>query len=84
MADRKHEITTFITHDILTNDKNPDGYLLLRLLRCYLILDTYASMEVHTTETLEKGEEALRYYAAIMQVGQHFTTSLSSEICLHA
>ena len=81
MANWKHEITLYITHDILTNDKNPHGYLLW-LLQSYLILDTYASLEVHTTETLEKGEEALRYYAAIMQVGQHFTTSLSSEICL--
>ena len=82
MANWKHEITTFITHDILTNNKNPHGYLLLRVLRCYLILDTYASLEVHTTETLEKGEEALRHYAAIIQVRYFF--SLSSEICLHA
>ena len=76
------QITIFITHDILTNDKNPHGYLLLQLLRSYLILDTYASLEVHTTETLEKGEEALGYYAAIMQVGQHFITGLSSKIFL--
>lgn len=83
MVDWKHKITIFITHDILTNDKNPHGYLLLRLLRSYLILDTYASLEVHTSETLEKGEGVLRHYAAIMQVEQNFATGLSSEICLH-
>ena len=75
MANWKHEITHFITHDILTIDENPHGYILLWPLWSYLILDTYASLEVHTTETLEKGEEALRHYAAIMQVlEQHFTT----------
>lgn len=68
MANWKHEITIFITHDILTNEENPEGYILLQLLRSYLILDTYASLEVHTTETLEKGEKALRHYGNIMQV----------------
>jgi hypothetical protein len=81
MANWKFEITIFITHDILTNDKNPHGYLLLRLLRRYLILDTYASLEVHTTETLEKGEEALRHYAAVMQV---WATFFNRFICLQA
>jgi hypothetical protein len=68
MANSICKITLFITHDILTNNKHSNGYLLLQLLRSYLILDTYASLEVHTTETLEKGEEALRCYSEIMQV----------------
>lgn len=65
-----HKIIGFITHDFLTNDKNPEGYILLQLLRSYLILDMYASLEVHTTETLKKGEDALKHYAKIMQVGK--------------
>jgi hypothetical protein len=72
----------FITHDILTNEKYPHGYLILQLLRSYHILDMYASLEVHTAETLEEGEEALKHYSAIMKVGKHFTIGLSSEICL--
>lgn len=65
---RIFKITLYITHDILTNDENPHGYLLLQLLRSYLILDTYASLEVHTEETLAKGAEALRHYSEIMEV----------------
>ena len=71
IANRIYKITLFITHNILTNDKHSHGYLLLQLLRSYLIIDTvdtYASLEVHMTETLAKGEEALRHYSAIMQV----------------
>ena len=68
IANKICKITLFITHDILTNEKHAHGYLLLQLLRSYLILDTYASLEVHTTETLAKGEEALKCYSEIMEV----------------
>jgi hypothetical protein len=68
IAHKIYKISLYITHDILTHDKHPHGHLLLQLLRSYLILDTYASLEVHTEETLAKGEQALRCYSEIMEV----------------
>jgi hypothetical protein len=62
-------MSIFITHDIVSDKtRSPHGQLLLRLLRSFLILDTYTSMEVHTTETLQNGEKELLRYSEIMQV----------------
>jgi hypothetical protein len=62
-------MSIFITHDIVSDKtRSPHGQLLLQLLRSFLILDTYTSMEVHTTESLQKGEEELLRYSEIMQV----------------
>ena len=59
----------FITHDIVFDKtRSPHGQLLLKLLRSFLILNTYTSMEVHMTETPQKGEEELLCYSEIMQV----------------
>ncbi|THH15028.1 hypothetical protein EW146_g5390 [Bondarzewia mesenterica] len=38
---------------------NKQGYLLLRCIRIYLVLDMYASLDVHTDETIAAGERAL-------------------------
>jgi hypothetical protein len=67
MAHKILKMSIFITHDIVS-ETSPHGQLLLQLLRSFLILDTYTSMEVHTTETLQKGEEELLHYSEIMQV----------------
>ena len=69
MAYEIPEMSIFITHDIVSDKTwSPHGQLLLKLLQSFLILDTYTSMEVHTTETLQKGEEELLCYSEIMQV----------------
>jgi len=68
MAHEIPKMSIFITHDIVSDKNSPHGHLLLQLLRSFLILDTYTSMEVHTTETLQKGEEELLHYSEIMQV----------------
>ena len=39
-------------HNVLEHNQSKDGYLLLCILRSYLILDLYASMDVHTAETI--------------------------------
>ena len=63
------KMSIFITHDIVSDKTwSPHGQLLLKLLWSFLILNTYTSMEVHMTQTLQKGEEELLHYSEIMQV----------------
>jgi hypothetical protein len=55
-------------HSLLEESESSEGYLLLRVLRSYLILDTYAAMEVHTTETIEAGRKELAQFESLMNV----------------
>ena len=69
MAYEIPNMSIFIIHDIVSDKtRSPHGQLLLKLLQSFLILNTYTSMEVHTTETLQKGKEELLRYSEIMQV----------------
>ncbi|KAG1858282.1 hypothetical protein C8R48DRAFT_748763 [Suillus tomentosus] len=56
----------YATHDILPEQDCPLGYLLLRCVRLYLELDMYASLEVHTAETISSGRHTHRMFSAIL------------------
>ncbi|KAG1741895.1 uncharacterized protein EDB91DRAFT_1237102 [Suillus paluster] len=58
----------YATHDILTERDCPLGYLLLRCVRLYLELDMYASLEVHTAETISSGHHTHRMFSAILHL----------------
>lgn len=59
----------FAAHDILPNtDECKTAYLLLRCVRAYLEVDLYAALEVHTTETIAGGREALQKFSELMNV----------------
>lgn len=58
----------YATHDILTEADCPIGYLLLRCVRLYIELDMYASLEVHTAETISSGRHTHCAFSAILQV----------------
>jgi thiosulfate reductase cytochrome b subunit len=58
----------YATHNILTEADCPLGYLLLRCVRLYLELDMYASLEVHTTETISSGRHTHLAFAALLRV----------------
>ncbi|KAG1898822.1 uncharacterized protein F5891DRAFT_1129283 [Suillus fuscotomentosus] len=57
----------YATHNILTEDKSPLGYLLLRCVRLYLEADIYAAFEVHTTATISAGRGAVQALMALMK-----------------
>lgn len=59
------KVILFAAHNILVSRR---GRLLLQCLRSYLELDMYASLQVHTEETLKAGREELLNYAALMKV----------------
>ncbi|KAG2034409.1 hypothetical protein BDR03DRAFT_1067511, partial [Suillus americanus] len=58
----------YATHNILTEQDCPLGYLLLRCVHLYLKLDMYASLEVHTAETISSGRHTHRMFSAILHV----------------
>ncbi len=44
---------------MLTEEKSPKGYCLLKLIRTYIEIDIYLSLEVHTDDTLQEMEALL-------------------------
>ncbi|KAG1843288.1 hypothetical protein DFJ58DRAFT_717813 [Suillus subalutaceus] len=57
----------YATHNILTEEASPLGYLLLRCVRLYLEVDMYAAFEVHTTNTISEGRSAIQALTAFMK-----------------
>ncbi|KAG2047496.1 hypothetical protein BDR06DRAFT_897233 [Suillus hirtellus] len=56
----------YATHDILPKQDCPLSYLLLRCVHLYLELDMYASLEVHTAETISSGHHTHCMFLAIL------------------
>ncbi|KAG1771406.1 hypothetical protein EV702DRAFT_977341 [Suillus placidus] len=61
------KLILYATHGILTEHDSPFGYLLLRCVRLYLEIDTYAAFEVHTTSTINAGRSAVQAFTALMK-----------------
>lgn len=58
------QISMFVLHNIFK--EGTPGYLLLKALRCYIEVDLYASLEVHTEATIASGRKKLtRFYKLI-------------------
>lgn len=62
------QMIIYATHDILTEEASPLGYLLLRCVRLYLEVDMYAAFEVHTANTISEGRSAVQALTAFMKV----------------
>ncbi|KAG1738384.1 uncharacterized protein EDB91DRAFT_1237752 [Suillus paluster] len=62
----------YATHDILTEQDCPLGYLLLRCVRLYLELDMYASLEVYMAETISSGRHTHHMFSAILHNGKNW------------
>lgn len=64
-----NQLIVFAAHDVLPNTNEcKTAYLLLRCICAYLEVDLYAALEVHTTETIAAGQEALQYFSELMNV----------------
>ena len=61
------QISVFIMHNLFS-EKTPE-YCLLRALRCYVEVDLYASLEVHTDQTIAGGRQRLTRFYELMKVG---------------
>ncbi|KAK0475391.1 hypothetical protein IW261DRAFT_1422226 [Armillaria novae-zelandiae] len=54
----------FAAHSVLTKTKNPNAYLLLKVIRSYIELDMYTSMDVHTEKSIDEGRQLLGVFEA--------------------
>ncbi|KAF8895008.1 hypothetical protein CPB84DRAFT_1816018 [Gymnopilus junonius] len=61
------KLLMFSAYNILTEAESPDGFILLKLLQCYLELHMYTSLSVHTSSTLADGEESLIEFEAMVK-----------------
>ncbi|RDB28873.1 hypothetical protein Hypma_015251 [Hypsizygus marmoreus] len=61
------KIILFAIHNIFTERNTSTGYLLLQLIRSYLELDMYASLEVHTETTIAEGEVELVKFGNLLK-----------------
>jgi len=59
----------FTSHNVLTQQASPLGYLLLRCLRAYLDLTMWESLEVHTEDTIASGRQAVSQLGKLITVG---------------
>ncbi|KAI6094690.1 hypothetical protein EDD16DRAFT_1783795 [Pisolithus croceorrhizus] len=55
-------------HNVLPQNTEKEGYLLLRCLRAYIEFDLYTALELHMMHTIAAGWEALSTFNALMQV----------------
>lgn len=62
------QLMTFATHSVITEEECPLGYLLLRCLRLFLVLDMYTALEVHTEDTIARGCEAVQAFGKLIKV----------------
>lgn len=58
----------FVSHNVLTEKESPIGYSMLRVLRIYLDLDMWESLEVQTSDTIKQGRQAVTQFSAALQV----------------
>ncbi|KAI5992657.1 hypothetical protein EDD15DRAFT_2167899 [Pisolithus albus] len=62
------QIVVFAFHDVLLQNTEKEGYLLLRCLRAYIEIDLYTALKLHTVNSLAAGREALSTFNVLMQV----------------
>lgn len=61
------KISLFVCHD-LVDSKFDEASILISCLRAYLNLFMYTGFQVHTTETIQMGRDALSKFSALMTV----------------
>ena len=62
----------FASHNVLTQQASPLGYLLLCCLQAYLNLTMWQSLEVHTKHTITSGQQAVSQLETLIRVGYFF------------
>ncbi|KAG0696460.1 hypothetical protein DFH29DRAFT_984607 [Suillus ampliporus] len=60
------KMVIYAVHTIITEDKCPLGYLLLRCIHLFLKVNMYASLEVHTTDTIRTGRHAVQAFSTYL------------------
>jgi len=66
------QISIFVLHSVF--EEGTTEYLLLKALWCFVEVDIYASLEVHTEKTIESGRENLTCFFELINVSPLHTT----------
>ncbi|KAG1893062.1 uncharacterized protein F5891DRAFT_1131386 [Suillus fuscotomentosus] len=62
----KYEDISKETHNVFHQDQDSEAYLLLRCIRSYVEFNTYASLDIHTEDTIKDGRKALENLTQLM------------------
>ncbi|KAH9885840.1 hypothetical protein C8Q73DRAFT_659190, partial [Cubamyces lactineus] len=65
----------FASHNVLTEEASPMGYMLLCAIRPFLELDAYIGLPLHTEWTLEDGEYTQMWFGAKLEEYKEFTAN---------
>ncbi|KAG2356754.1 hypothetical protein BDR07DRAFT_1453323 [Suillus spraguei] len=57
----------YAAHDVVTEEDCPLGYLLLQCIRLYIKVDMYASLEVHTLDTICEGRNIVQMFSGFLK-----------------
>jgi hypothetical protein len=68
---KKIQIIVFVIHNLFDPATDKAGYLLLRCIRSYVELNTYAALEVHTEKTIAAGREEAKKFSSLTKVCVH-------------
>lgn len=63
----------FASHNVVTKNDSPTGFILLQVLRSYLELDAFASLTVQTERTMDFGVKELETFEKLVQVQISFS-----------
>ncbi|KAG2108167.1 uncharacterized protein F5147DRAFT_745794 [Suillus discolor] len=61
------KMVIYATHTIVTEDKCPLGYHLLRCICLFIEVDMYAALEVHTANTIHAGRHTVKVFSTYLQ-----------------
>ncbi|KAG1786171.1 uncharacterized protein HD556DRAFT_1434837 [Suillus plorans] len=73
------KLIVFAAHNVFKHDLDPQAYLLLRCIWSYVEFNTYASLEVHTKDTIRDGRNALSELTKLMDTYIEDTADLSEK-----
>ena len=72
----------FLIQHMIDEKTNPTDYLLLRVFRSFLEIDMYASMIVHTEDTIASGRAEVLKFARLLEVRLKAVSFISPQIWL--
>lgn len=58
----------YVAHNSFERSKKSPGYILLRILRSYVELDTFLAFDVQTEETISAGRQEMANFARLIEV----------------
>lgn len=62
------QIIVYVTHNVVTKEECPIGYLLLRCIRAYLEHDMHIALEVQTEDTIASGRACYSKFTQLLSV----------------